>query len=329
MAEKNFSDIGRIAAIESLFEGTPYKAFETHESESDTKVSCCNRLFLEGIDFDLVYFPLKHLGYKSVVAVTGELYAQMCTPKSLEVKIGVSSKLDLAQIRELWQGIVSACVEHAYAKLLLDLQPSCNGLAISVCSLGESVNGGFHQNSASGDLICISGSLGGAFFGQQVLEREKKNYNHDGLQPNLEKYKMFVASYLKPEIRPNLPRQMKESNLTPSMGLLVDRGLADALKRIVRATSLGAKVYAEKIPFEGNSFELGKEMNIDPISAAMNGGDDYRVLYTVPILQFEKFRHDFQTFDIIGHLARPEVGAVLVTPPDGVELPVSAPGWPE
>ena len=119
---------------------------------------------------------------------------------------------------------------------------------------------------------------------------------------------------------------METEEIYPSSGYLVSKGLSDAIKRLNADTGLGAKIYADKIPFEGNSFELGREFDIDPISAAMNGGDDYRLLFTIPIMQLEKFRRDFQTFDIIGHLARPEVGAVLVTP-EGIELPLKAQGW--
>jgi thiamine-monophosphate kinase len=119
---------------------------------------------------------------------------------------------------------------------------------------------------------------------------------------------------------------MEEAEIIPSYGYLVTRGLADAVKRLVRDSGLGAKIYVDKLPFAGKTFELGKELDIDPISAALNGGEDYRMLFTIPIGKHEKFRHDFQTFDIIGHLAKPEVGASVVTP-DGVELPMKAQGW--
>ena len=137
---------------------------------------------------------------------------------------------------------------------------------------------------------------------------------------------MLVGSYLKPEVPAGALAALEEAQVYPSAGVLVSHGLSDAVRRLARATGLGAKVYADKIPFEGNSFSLGKELDIDPVSAAMNGGDDFRLLYVIPILQAEKFRRDFQSFDIIGHLAQGDVGAVLVTP-EGVELPLRAQGW--
>lgn len=330
MAEKSFSDIGRIEAIKSLYEGTPYKPFEScwFETASKAYVTTQTRIFLEGIDFDLVYFPLKHLGYKAVVATTGELFAELSQPRTMDIKLGLSSKLDFVQVRELWSGIIAAAKEFGYSKVGLDLVPSRNGLTIAVSANGETSVNVVRPKAESKDLICVSGSLGAAFFGQQVLERAKGKFDKDGTQPDLEKHRMMVAAYLKPELNPNLLVNLDESKVTPSFGYLVTKGLADAVKRLVRDSGLGAKIYAQKIPFEGNSFDLGKELDIDPISAAMNGGEDYKILFTIPISQYEKFRHDFQTFDIVGHLALPDVGAVMVTP-DGAELPLRAQGWVE
>lgn len=330
MAEENFSDIGRIGAIARLYELSPFKPFADAGFETSGKgvIRSRSRIFLEGIDFNLVYFPLKHLGYKIVTAVSGELYAELSRPRTLMLRFGVSAKLEFAQIKELWLGAVSAAKEHGYKTVDLDLVPSVNGLAISVSATGETstTTEKRRPEPRSKDLLCVSGNVGGAFFGMRILEREMRHFDENGTPPALEKYKMMIASYLKPEITPGLPALLEDADLLPSCGCLVTGGLAEAVKRIARMTGLGAKVYADKIPFEGNSFELGKEMNIDPISAAMNGGEDYRLLFAVPILKMEKFRRDFQTFDIIGHLAQPEAGTVLVTP-DGVEFPLKSQGW--
>lgn len=330
MAEENFSDIGRVGAIARLYELSPFKPFADAGFEISGKgvIRSRSRIFLEGIDFNLVYFPLKHLGYKIVTAVSGELYADLSRPRTLTLRFGVSAKLEFTQIKELWLGAVSAAKEHGYKTVDLDLVPSVNGLAISVSATGEtsSTTEKRRPDPRSKDLLCVSGNVGGAFFGMRILEREMRRFDENGTPPALEKYKMMIASYLKPEITPGLPALLEDADLLPSCGCLVTGGLAEAVKRIARMTGLGAKVYADKIPFEGNSFELGKEMNIDPISAAMNGGEDYRLLFAVPILKMEKFRRDFQTFDIIGHLAQPEAGTVLVTP-DGVEFPLKSQGW--
>ena len=335
MAEERFSDLGRVEAIAKLYEGTPYKPFEENSFETSGKSQILTkaRTFIEGIDFDLTYFPLKHLGYKCVTAVTGELYASFSHPRALEIRLGISAKLDFKHIKEFWEGAVTAAKEHGYTSLGLDLTPSPNGLTASVSAVGETTLLMSKRRPAakSMDLICISDNLGAAFMGFQVLEREKKAFQESGdhkAQPKLDDYKNLVGAYLKPQINPQIIKQLEDAEIVPSHGYLVTRGLADAVKRLVRDSGLGAKVYVDKLPFAGKTFDLGKEMNIDPMSAALNGGEDYRLLFTIPIGKHDKFRHDFQTFDVIGHLAKPEVGAAVVTP-DGVELPMKAQGWKE
>ena len=333
MAEETFSDLGRVEAIAKLYQGTPYKPFENIHFETSGKgyITSESRTFIEGIDFDLTYFPLKHLGYKCVTAATGELYARFANPRVMDIRIGISAKLDFAQIKEVWEGIVTAAEEHGYKKVGLDLVPSPNGLYISVSSTGETslLTAKRRPTAKSMDLICVSDNLGAAFMGFQVLERERRKFEKSGdakAQPNLDEYKNLIGSYLKPQINPQILKLMEDAEIIPSHGYLVTRGLADAIKRLVRDSGLGAKIYVDKLPFAGKTFELGKELNIDPISAALNGGEDYRILFTIPIGKHDKFRHDFQTFDVIGHLAKPEVGAALVTP-DGLELPIKAQGW--
>ena len=333
MTEERFSDLGRVEAIARLYEGTPFKPFNTGIFETSGKSYICShsRTFIEGIDFDLTYFPLKHLGYKCITAVTGELYAEFAHPRTADVRLGISAKLDFNHIKELWEGVVAAAKEHGYKNVSLDLLPSPNGLSVSVSSVGETTQLMTKRRPAakSMDLICVSDNLGAAYLGFQVLEREKRRFQESGdahAQPDLDAYKNLVGSYLKPQINPQTIKLMEDAEIMPSHGYLVTRGLADAVKRLVRDSGLGAKVYVDKLPFAGKTFDLGKELNIDPISAALNGGEDYRLLFTIPIGKHDKFRHDFQTFDIIGHLAKPEVGAVVVTP-DGVELPMKAQGW--
>lgn len=317
---QTFVSLGKVEAIRSLFENTGFTPFqEPLNYNAEAGVTSASKLFLEGTDFNLVYFPLKHLGYKSVVAVTGELYAAMSHPQTLSVVLGVSAKLDFEQIKELWGGVVVAAREFGYSSLSLELVPSRNGLAISIHAGGarSAKLSAKPVKPQSKDLLCISGSLGAAYLGQQLLEQQSRE---------LDKYKMQLAAYLKPELSALTLSRLEESGICPSAAYFVTNGLSDAVLKMQRDTSLGAKIYADKIPFEGNSFTIGKQLDIDPFSAAMNGGDDYKLLLAIPIAQYEGFRKDFQTFDIIGHLALPEVGAVLVTP-DGLEHQISAPGW--
>lgn len=333
MAEDTFSDLGRVGAIEKLYEGTRYKPFESSWFETEGKAfsGSHSKLFLEGIDFDLTYFPLKHLGYKCVTAVTGELYAEFSHPRTMDIRLGVSSKLDFRHVKELWEGMVAAASEHGYKQVTLDLTPSPNGLAISVSSSGETslLMAKRRPAAKSMDLICISDNLGAAYLGFQILEKEKQAFIKSGethQKADMEKYKNLVGAYLKPQINPGIISQMEDSGIIPSFGYLVNRGLADTVRRLTRDSGFGAKIYVDKLPFAGKTFETAKELGTDPMTAALNGGEDYRLLFTIPIGYHDKFRHDFQTFDIIGHLAKPDVGAVIVTP-DGVELPIKAQGW--
>ncbi len=328
----SFSDIGKVEAIDQLYRLSAYSPVSglTYASPKGGKVTTAARMYLEGIDFNLVYFPLKHLGYKCVVGVVGELYAALAHPRLLNVVLGVSAKLDLPQVKDLWMGITVAAKEHGFEAVNLDLQPSGNGLYVSVAATGECshLTDKRRMAASSKDLICVSGALGAAYLGLQLLERGARSFAKDGVQPDMGQYKMVVGDYLRPDLDASVVSRLEDVEIYPSYGYFVTRGLSDALKRLSRDSGLGAKVYAEKIPFEGNSFALGRELDMDPVSAAMNGGDDNRLLFVIPILQLEKFRRDFQTFDIIGHLAQPEVGTVLVTP-EGVEFPVKAQGWPE
>ena len=333
MDKRTFSSLGRIGAIEQLYEGTTFKAFTegTFESSSKEHITTSSVLFQEGTDFDLVYFPLKHLGYKCVVAVSGELYASLAHPQTLDIRLGISSKLDFPQIKELFDGMATAAREHGYKSIGLDLFPSKNGLCIAISATGRISDLTRKRRPApkSMDLVCVSGNLGAAFLGLQLLEREKRKFTasgEDSSRKSLESYKLLVGAYLKPSLEPSVVHFLEETEIIPSSGCFITRGLADAVKRIARSSALGVKIYVDKIPFAGRTFDLGKEFDIDPVSAAMNGGEDYRLLFTVPINRAEDFRRDFQTFDIIGHLAHSDVGTVLVTP-DGLEHPITAQGW--
>ena len=329
---QTFRETGRIEAIRQLFEGTGFRPFEEplwFEAAERDCVTTASALMLEGVDFNLVYFPLPHLGRKAVLRVTGELYAVMARPQTLSVTLGVSAKLDFPQVKELWGGIVAAAKEQGYSHLSLDLQPSRNGLALSLSATGShgSAVSDARPLAQSKDLICVSGALGAAYLGLQALERERLKFDQGSTDRKLlEQYKMLVGAYLRPELGAQTPVQLAEAGVSPSFGYFITRGLADAMLRLTRDSGLGAKVYADKIPFESGSVDLAATLGVDPVAAAMNGGDDYQLLYVIPLAQYERFRADFQTFDIIGHLALPEAGTVLVTP-DGLEHPLSAQGW--
>lgn len=323
------SSIGKENAINKLFEGSGY----TREKiiTLSEKGECCSahKILLEGVDFDLMYTPLKHLGYKSALCAIGELYAKFHHPVSLSVVLGLSSRFCFEDIEEFWKGILAAASEHSIKHLALELNPSVNGLCISIAASGVQKRSILEKIPASKnmDLICLTDNVGAAYMGLHVLEREKVAFNKNGKQqPDLSKYKYILESYLSPQIHANILDRFVEADIYPSKGYFVTRGLGEAIIRLTQDTGQGAKVYIEKVPISSQTFAMAEELDMDAITAAMNGGDDYKFIFTIPIEKHETLRHDFQDYDVIGHLAKPEVGPALVTP-EGVEIEIKAQGY--
>ena len=325
------SSIGKVNAINKLFEGTKY----TNEpSVAFTKrASKCHAhsVLLEGVDYDLVYTPLKHLGYKAVLSVIGEIYAKLHSPYSLSVKLGLSSRFCYEDVQELWKGVLAAAEEHGVEHLALDLIPSVNGLCISLSAVGvqkEKIIASLPQ-SRNMDLICLTGDVGAAYMGLHVLEREKAAFiksKEKEMKPQMGKYKYILESYLSPQIKPEILERFFEEKIYPAKGYFVTKGLGSAILQLTQETGFGAKVYLERLPISSRTFAMAEEINMDAITAAMNGGDDYKFIFTIPIEKHEEMLRDFQDYDIIGHLAQPEVGAALVTP-EGAEIPIHAQGF--
>ncbi len=328
MARTDIAQIGKQASLDRLFEGSGFineSPVRLHE-----RGECCSahKMMLEGCDFDLVYTPLRHLGYKAVLNVIGELYAALRKPVSLSVDLGLSKRFCFEDVAQLWEGVLAAAKEHGLKHLALDLNPSVNGLCIGLAACGVQRRSILETVPASKnmDLICLSGHVGAAYMGLHVLEREKVSFTSTGEQPDLSQYKPVLASYLSPEIKPGIVTRFIEADVLPSRGYFLTRGLGEAVIRLTRDTGLGAKIYLEKIPISSQTFAMAEEIDMDVVTAAMNGGDDYKFLFTVPIEKHDVIRKDFQDFEVIGHTARPDVGPVLVTP-EGAELPIHAQGY--
>ena len=322
------SAIGKQAVLEKLFAESGYTNENPIRPGARGEGCLSHKLMLEGCDFDLVYTPLKHLGYKAVLNVLGELYASLRKPVALSVNLGLSRRFCYEDLAALWEGVLAACREHGIRSLSLDLGPAVNGMCISLAACGVQKHTVLEKvpEAKNRDLICLSGHVGAAYMGLHVLEREKVAFTGTGEQPDLSPYKAVLASYLSPEIKPDTVARFLEADILPSRGYFLTRGLGEAVIRLSRDTGLGAKIYLEKIPISSQTFAMADEIGMDVVTAAMNGGDDYKFIFVVPIGQHEAFRKEFHDFEIIGHLAQPEVGPVLVTP-EGAELPIHAQGY--
>jgi len=277
---------------------------------------------LEGIDFDLTYFPFKHLGSKAVIKVTGELLCVLSCPRTLKVSLGISSKLDFVEVSQIWEGVLDAARSFGYKDVALDLVPSLTGLSIAVTATGFETKEMAMKRpiGKSMDLICISNNPGASFLGEQILQRSK-NMVEEQRTKKFEQYRQLIGAHLKPELPANVISALNDGGITPSFGYFCAKCLRDIVLELCADSGLGAKIYVDKLPLAGGSIDAAKELGMDPLQAAMRGGDDNCLLFCIPIDQSDTLRHDFQSWDIIGHLARPEVGAVLVSP-DGLEHPI-------
>ena len=328
MTRTDIAQIGKQATLDRLFDGSGFTNGQPLPAPGRGAGCSVHKLMLEGCDFDLVYTPLKHLGYKAVLNVLGELYAALYQPWSLSVVLGLSKRFCFEDVAALWEGILAAVREHGVKHLSLELEPSVNGLAIGLAAGGAQKRTVLEKKPAvqSKDLLCLSGHLGAAYMGLHVLEREKVAFTGTGQQPDLSPYKAVLASYLSPEIKPGLTDRFVEADVLPARGYFLTHGLGEAVIRLTRDTGLGAKVYLEKIPISSQTFAMAEEIDMDVVTAAMNGGDDYKFLFVIPLDKHETFRKEFHDFEIIGHLAQPDVGPVLVTP-EGAEIPIHAQGY--
>lgn len=352
MAENNtpkrtqISEIGKNALIQRLFAETEYKnsATTTFTSRILDKAGrtkdvnnyiVSQKTMLEGIDFDLTYTPLKHLGYKATLLALGNIYAKCYTPKGLSFSLGISARFCVEDIEAFWSGVLAACQEHKIEQLTLDLGASMTGFNIAVAATGCQSAKTLEQfpKVDTTCLLCLTGNVGAAYMGLHVLEREKIAFNKipadkvaEYVQPDLSKYKYILSQYLSPEINPKTTEQFKEAKLFPACGYFITNGLAAAVKQMCEEQNVGAKIYLEKIPIASQTFAMADELNMDAITAALNGGDDYKFLFAVPVQEHERFHKEFPNVDIIGHLCKPEAGAYLITP-EGAEITLRAQGY--
>lgn len=286
-------------------------------------------LLLEGVHFDLRYVPLKHLGYKAAIVNFSDVYAMNGTPRQITVSLGISSRFTVEHIEELYAGIRLACEVYGVDLVGGDTSASVTGLVISVTCIGEAKADEVVRRSGAKptDLICVSGDLGAAYMGLQLLERENKVAAGSGrdFQPDFAGKEYILERQLKPEARKDIVAILREKGILPTAMMDVSDGLSSELLHICKASNVGCRVYEDRIPIDYQTAVMAEEFNMNLVTAAMNGGEDYELLFTVPLTDKEKIE-TINGVRMIGYVTKPELGAAMVTR-DGSEIPVRAQGW--
>jgi thiamine-monophosphate kinase len=285
-------------------------------------------LLLEGIHFNLIYTPLKHLGYKSVVRAISDIYAMNGTPRQLLVALGVSSRFAVEQVDELYDGIYLACKKYGLDLAGGDTTSSLTGMTICVTAAGEVEKDRIVRRDGArpNDLICVTGSFGASYLGLQVLERERKLFDKDkNFRPDLAGYEYLIERQLKPEVPDQLSRNLSDTGIRPTSMIDVSDGLASDLLHICRLSGTGCRVFYNNIPIDGETLRAAEEFRLDPVIPALNGGEDYEILFTVPLSSSDELK-SIGEVRMIGHMTSPEKGYKLVSE-DGTEIELRAQGW--
>ncbi|MBD5231616.1 MAG: thiamine-phosphate kinase [Bacteroidales bacterium] len=296
----------------------------------DKRVLVTTDLLLEGIHFDVRYVPLKHLGYKAAVVNFSDIYAMNGTPKQITVSIGMSSRFTVEHIEAIYSGIRLACEIYGVDLVGGDTSASATGLVISITCIGEAEEEDivYRDGAKETDLICVSGDLGAAYMGLQLLERENSVAAAHGapdFQPDFAGKEYILERQLKPEARKDVVEALRKAGIKPTSMMDVSDGLSSELLHICHASRTGCRVYEDKIPIDYQTAVMAEEFNMNLVTAAMNGGEDYELLFTVPLTDHDKVKA-IPGVSVIGYVTKPELGCALVTR-DGQELGIKAQGW--
>lgn len=295
----------------------------------DRQSVVATHLLLEGIHFDLTYTPLKHLGYKAVVAAINKIYAMNAQPAQVMLSLGLSQRFAVEDVDEIISGIKAACQRYALDLAGTDITASLTGLTIGITAVGAAAAANIVTRKGGNptDLLCLTGNLGAAYMGLQLLRREKSVFeSNPELQPQLEGYNYILQRHLKPEAQQETFKIMADNNIVPSAMISVANGLASDTLQLCKASGCGVRIYLERLPIASGTFKIAEEMNFDAVTAALNGGDDYEMLFTVPISLHETIQKELQGVDIIGHLVNAAEGNYLITP-DNQAVELRAQGW--
>lgn len=331
------SELGEFALIDRLTSGVQLYNRETLKGVGDDAavidagekvILLSTDLLLEGIHFDLTYMPLKHLGYKAAVVNISDIAAMNGIPRQLTCSIAVSSRFPAEALDEFYSGLLQACENYRVDLVGGDTSSSVKGLMISVSVLGEAAKDEvvYRSGAGAGDLLCVTGDLGSAYIGLLILEREKAVFKvNPNMQPELAGYDYQVGRQLRPEARTDIRNLLAGAAIRPTSMIDISDGLASEILHLCKQSATGCRLYEEKIPIREQTKELSKEFRIIPSVAALSGGEDYELLFTIRQADYEKIK-GIAGITVIGHMTAPGDGTAMITP-DGKKIPITAQGW--
>lgn len=333
------SDLGEFGLIRHLTQNIELKhsssikgvgddAAVINYTNTDVVTLVSTDMLVEGVHFDLTYVPLKHLGYKSVIVNLSDIYAMNGQPKQIVVSIAVSSRFSLEAVEEIYEGMFVACQKYGIDLVGGDTTSSRSGLVISITVLGEAQKDKvvYRNGAKETNLLCVSGDLGGAYMGLQILEREKSVFKENPkIQPDLEGKDYILERQLKPEARRDVIKLLGELNVVPTAMIDVSDGLASEILHICEQSNVGVELYEEKIPLDPQTYDTAREFGLDPTVCALSGGEDYELLFTIKTEDYDKVKN-LPDFTIIGHITNKEKGRLLVTKA-GTVATLRAQGW--
>ena len=337
------SEYGEFGLIKHLTENFPIKNKSTLYGvgddcavidATDGKMVVTTDLLLEGIHFDLTYCPMRHLGYKSCIVNFSDVYAMMGTPRQITVSLGISKRFKVEDLEELYAGMKMACDLYGVDLVGGDTSASMTGLTISITCIGVAQNPVYRNGARPNDLICVSGDLGAAYMGLQLLEREKAIYyqqiqNGDKnaeFKPKFDGREYLLERQLKPEARKDVVAALQEAGITPTAMMDISDGLSSELLHICTQSKVGCRVYEERIPIDYQTAVQAEEFNLNVTTVAMNGGEDYELLFTVPLEQNEKIQQ-IPGIRLIGHITNESLGSAMITRDGNSEITLKAQGW--
>lgn len=343
----DISTLGEFGLIDRMTEGLELRNASTlrgvgddcavlqysSEAADPRRLLVTTDMLMEGIHFDLTYTPLKHLGYKAAMVNLSDVYAMNGTPRQLLVSIAVGRRFKVEHLDELYAGIRLACERHGVDIVGGDTTTSLTGLAISITCIGEAQAEEivYRSGAKNTDLICVSGNLGAAYMGLQLMEREKRIFESQksnpetAAQPDFSGREYLIERLLKPEARRDIIQRLHEAGIRPTSMMDISDGLSAEAMHICKQSHTGCRIYEERIPIDYQTAVTAEEFNMNVYTAALNGGEDYELLFTVPLTDHEKVEQ-LDDIKVIGHITRPELGAKLITR-DGNEFDLKAQGW--